>query len=188
MASFEMSSLQSNSYQVKSSQAEIRSPYKFRKGLRERDFSIGFGSDITTKRFGKRTEVDMIQALPRWGRFRNATQEFLWEVPLTVFTKPGTSVAGGVNLMFRQHLLSNRRFSPFVEIGPGLTLTSLKTRELGGAFQFSAQGGAGIRAALSERSDMVVGARWYHLSNAGLRSPNTGLNNYLITVGYSRLY
>lgn len=152
LATFEISNLNG---------ARIRSPYKMRKGQRERDISIGYGSKINIECLRDREEVDMIQVLPRQGRFRNSTQEILWEVPLTVFTKPETNFLGGVTLMFRQHLSSNRRFAPFVEFGPGLTYTNLKTRDLGGSFQISLQGGAGIRTALSEKSDLVVGARWF---------------------------
>ena len=168
--------------------AHVTSPYVFHEGLRERDFSIGFGSKIGISSLHDRERVDMFQVLPRWGRFRNSSQEILWEVPITLFTRPDTSFLGGVTLMFRQHLSRNRHFAPYVEFGPGLTVTNLKTRDLGGSFQYSLQGGVGVRTSLSEDSDLVIGARWFHLSNGGVRAPNRGLNNYLITVGYSKLY
>lgn len=165
-------------------------PYRLRRALRERDISIGYGRQIPVSRFDGRTDVALFQVIPRWGRFRDERQEFLWEVPLTLATDPKTAYAAGLTLMYRYHFSSNRRFAPFVEIGPGFVLTNLndKIEEIGGHFQFSAQAGIGVRTALSESSDLVLSARWLHLSNAGTRSPNTGLNNYLVTAGYSRLF
>jgi opacity protein-like surface antigen len=163
------------------------SPDRLRKALRERGFSLGFGQKMPLERFDYRTDTTMFQFIPSKGRFRNAKQEFIWEAPLVVFTKPHTDFVAGLTLMFRQHLTSNRRLAPYVEFGVGANLTDLDVREIGGRFQFSLQGGVGIRKAIGKNSDLKVGVRWYHLSNAGTDSPNTGLNNYLITVGYSHL-
>jgi opacity protein-like surface antigen len=140
--------------------------------------------------FDRRTQSTLVQLLPRWGRFRDERQEFLWEVPVTVALRPGTAYAVGISLMYRYHFSPNRRFAPFAEIGSGVVVTNFndKIKELGGSFQFSPQAGLGVRTALSERSDLVLSARWFHLSNAGLRKPNAGLNDYLITAGYSRLF
>jgi hypothetical protein len=163
------------------------SSVRLHRGLRERGVSFGFGQKIPYNRFDVRTDTTMFQVIPSKGRFRNATQEILWEAPLVVFTKPHTDFLAGLNLMFRQHLTSNRNFAPYLELGAGVNLTDLDVREVGGRFQFSLQGGVGVRKAIGKDSDLTVGLRWYHLSNAGLDVPNTGLNNYLVTVGYSHL-
>lgn len=167
---------------------EIAEPRRLRKALRERGLSVGFGEKLPFSRFNGRSDVHQFQAIPYWGRFRNETQEFLWEVPLTYFTEPEKAFGAGVNLIFRQHLTGNRRFSPFVEIGPGLMLTNLNTGEISGSFQFTLQTGVGFRAALSDHSDLLLSARWYHVSNGGISEPNTGLNQSLFSVGYSRLF
>jgi Lipid A 3-O-deacylase (PagL). len=165
-------------------------PYRLRRGLRERDFSVGYGKKIQISRFKERTKVTMYQLLPRWGRFKDDRQEFIWELPITYFSKPETAYAAGLSLMYRYHFSSNRRFAPFVEAGSGFVFTNLddKIDELTGGFQFSPQAGIGIRSALSPSSDLIVSARWFHLSNAGTRTPNVGLNNYMITAGYSKLF
>lgn len=165
-------------------------PYRLHRALRERDFSIGYGRKIPISRFKPRTKVTMYQLLPRWGRFRDDRQEFLWEFPITYVSKPESAYAAGVTLMYRYHFSSNRHFAPFVEAGSGFVFTNLdnKIRELNGGFQFSPQAGIGFRSAISPSSDLVFSARWFHLSNAGTRKPNIGLNNYLITAGYSKLF
>lgn len=161
---------------------------RFHKGLRERGLSLGYGQKLPFGRFESRTDNMMFQFIPFKGRFRNSTQEFLWEAPIAVFTKPNTDFLAGLSIIFRQYLTSTRRFAPYVEFGVGATLTDLEVREVGGRFQFSLQGGAGIRTSLNNKTDLTIGARWYHLSNAGIMRPNTGFNDYLVTVGASRLF
>jgi hypothetical protein len=164
-------------------------PGRFRKALRERDFSVGFGKRFPLSRFKERTNVEIFQLLPRWGRFRNSHQEFLWEVPLTYASNPESAYAAGLTLMFRHHFSSNRSFAPFIEIGSGFVFTNFdKFPEVGGGFQFTPQAGFGFRKSISKSGDLVASARIFHMSNGGLRRPNTGLNNYLITLGYSKLF
>ncbi len=50
-------------------------PYRLRRGLRERDFSVGYGKKIQISRFKERTKVTMYQLLPRWGRFKDDRQD-----------------------------------------------------------------------------------------------------------------
>jgi hypothetical protein len=169
--------------------AEEAKPGRFRKALRERDLSVGFGKRFPLSRFKDRTNVEIFQLLPRWGRFRNDHQEFLWEVPLTYASNPESAYAAGLTLMFRHHFSSRRSFAPFIEIGSGIVLTNFdKFPEVGGSFQFIPQAGIGFRKSISKSGDLVASARIFHMSNGGLRRPNTGLNNYLITVGYSKLF
>ena len=170
--------------------AEKEKSRRFHKALRERDLSIGYGRKINASRFNGRTDVEMYQLLPRWGRFRNDNQEFLWEVPITYATSPDNAYAAGLTLMFRHHFSSSRNFAPFVEIGSGIAFTNFddKFKEVSGSFQFTPQAGIGFRKSFGKSGDLVASARFFHMSNAGLKAPNTGLNNYLITVGYSKLF
>jgi hypothetical protein len=162
---------------------------RFHKGVRERDLSIGFGAkpNFILK---DRSDVSLLQFTPRWGRFRDEHQEWLWEVPITYFYQPDDAYAVGVNLMLRQHFGNGSDFVPFVEAGGGFVLTNFnrKIPELNGSFQFSPQVGIGVRKKLGRDHDLVVAVRLYHLSNANTKAPNIGLNTYLITVGYSRLF
>jgi hypothetical protein len=50
------------------------------------------------------------------------------------------------------------------------------------------QAGLGLRVRVGGRESLTLGLRLYHLSNGGLREPNTSLNNALVTVGYSVFY
>jgi hypothetical protein len=163
---------------------------RLHRALRERDVSVAYGRRVPLDRFDDLTNVELFQVIPRWGRMHNSTMEFLWEVPLMYANEPEKAYGAGLTLMMRQYLSSSRGFNPFVEIGAGVMLTNLddKIDELGGHFQFSPQAGVGFRSPLSKRGDLVAALRWFHLSNAGMRRPNTGLNNYLLTLGYARWF
>jgi lipid A 3-O-deacylase PagL len=161
----------------------------FYRGLRERDFSAGYGFKIKLDRFEGRTNVPFYTMMARFGRFQTARRELLLEIPFTVFQEPDeTTFGGGANAILRQHLTSGGKVVPFAELGAGGFLTNLDVKEVGGVFQFSLQGGLGLRYALEKNRGIVLTARWYHLSNGGLRSPNTGFNNGQVTLGYSILY
>ncbi|WP_137888808.1 acyloxyacyl hydrolase [Pseudomonas sp. 2FE] len=67
---------------------------------------------------------------------------------------------------------------PYVEAGIGVALfanTEVEDKQLGSAFQFEDRIGAGLRFAGQE-----VGIRAMHYSNAGLQSPNDGVETYTL--------
>ena len=162
----------------------------FHRGLRERGIFVSYGKKIPINRFETRTDVTVYQVVPHWGRFRNSRQEISWELPLIYASSPHHAYAFGPTLMGRQYLSDNKSFAPFLELGCGIVYTNFNEKfgELGGHFQFSPQGGIGARTKISKNGDLVYGVRWFHFSNAGLDSPNTGLNNYLFNIGYSQLF
>ena len=175
---------------VEESSKDSTRDYQLRKAVRERGFSLGYGRRFPISSLSERTDVSLFQFTPRWGRMHDKRQEWSWEIPLTYASEPGSAWAAGVSLMYRYHFSSNRRLAPFIEAGSGFVLTNLdnKIPELGDHFQFATQAGTGVRAALSRNSDLIYSVRWYHLSNAGIDSPNIGLNNYIVALGYSRVY
>jgi lipid A 3-O-deacylase PagL len=75
---------------------------------------------------------------------------------------------------------------PFFEGGEGLLYTSLSHINIGGHFQFSSQIGGGIHLFFTHQDAVTIGGRYRHISNAGIRSPNSGLNTYFLTLGWSR--
>lgn len=88
--------------------------------------------------------------------------------------------------MLRWQQEAKDRLSPFVEGGVGLhwlsedSITSL--RELSGHLQFGSVAGTGLR--FGGRHEYEVGYRVQHLSNAGLRQPNSGINLHSIRLQY----
>jgi len=71
---------------------------------------------------------------------------------------------------------NGERFKPYIEGGIGIALFSasrVEKQKLGTAFQFEDRLGAGVRFA-----GQALGVRFWHYSNAGLKSANDGINAY----------
>jgi opacity protein-like surface antigen len=76
--------------------------------------------------------------------------------------------------------------APFVEAGVGAHLfseTAVSTvRHFGTSFQFGSHIGAGLR--FGPRHAYDISYRYQHLSNAGIKQPNNGINFQLLRFGY----
>ena len=71
---------------------------------------------------------------------------------------------------------AGERFKPYIEAGIGIAAfssTELEDNDLGSSVQFEDRLGFGVRFAGQE-----VGVRALHYSNAGLKKPNDGVENY----------
>ena len=71
---------------------------------------------------------------------------------------------------------AGERFKPYIEAGIGIAAfssTELEDNDLGSSVQFEDRLGFGVRFAGQE-----VGVRALHYSNAGLKNPNDGVENY----------
>jgi len=73
-------------------------------------------------------------------------------------------------------------FVPFIEGGEGIVLTTLDEMNLGGPFEFSSQGGGGIQWFFSRQYALTLDARYRHISNAGIKDQNSGLNTLFIGI------
>jgi hypothetical protein len=80
------------------------------------------------------------------------------------------------------------RLHPYLDGGGGGVWTDLAGRvpEVPGQFNFLVWCGAGISWTVTPQWSLTAGARFYHISNAGTRQPNSGLNFYLPFVGITR--
>ena len=76
--------------------------------------------------------------------------------------------------------------SPYTEAGIGahlLTDTRLGRQQYSTAFQFGSVIGLGI--GFGNRGQYQLGYRYQHISNAGIKTPNDGLNLHLLRLAYS---
>ena len=85
---------------------------------------------------------------------------------------------------FQENTISG--LSPYAELAVGfhfLSTTSVGTeRRFGSSFQFGDHIGAGVRFGDKGRYD--IGYRYQHLSNAGIKEPNQGINFHLLRLQY----
>ncbi|MFO7820857.1 MAG: acyloxyacyl hydrolase [Lentisphaeria bacterium] len=100
---------------------------------------------------------------------------------------PGNSPEVGCGFMLRFNLpVIKDRMAWFVEGGVGPIYLGEDTEEQGGHFNFIDQAGGGLSLKLNKRLSAEVAYRFRHVSNAGLDSPNSGINGntYLLALNW----
>lgn len=87
-------------------------------------------------------------------------------------TQDGPNVlAGGGDLLLRNHMIRGKGWSLFSDVGLGLMEANHRLPEGGTHFNFTTQAGLGLTFQLSERVDLLSGVRYFHLSNARMQGP-----------------
>jgi lipid A 3-O-deacylase len=91
----------------------------------------------------------------------------------------------GITPGLRYNFITGTRLVPFVHAGVGATLTDIRAPDLGSTFEFNLQAGTGLQCFFRENAAFTVQYRFIHISNAGIRQPNQGLNAHAVFVGVS---
>jgi hypothetical protein len=101
-------------------------------------------------------------------------------------TQDGNDVTGGgANLLLRTNLLNTSAFSGFIDFGPGIVQTNHRFPEGGTDFNFYFKTGFGAEIHLSNRTDLLTGIRYLHVSNARIDGParNPSINTIEAYLG-----
>lgn len=72
---------------------------------------------------------------------------------------------------------------PFTMAGIGAMYTGLQGINLAGPFEFASFGSVGLRVFLTDQLALSFSYRYRHISNAGLKDPNRGLNTQFVLIG-----
>lgn len=96
---------------------------------------------------------------------------------------PESAYLVGLTPTVRYHFLPGARLSPFVDAGAGVTATDIGHPDLSTAFEFNLQAGAGLHWFWRQNVALTFETRYIHLSNAGLDTPNLGVNSFLFSGG-----
>ncbi|MDZ4831912.1 MAG: acyloxyacyl hydrolase [Phycisphaerae bacterium] len=91
--------------------------------------------------------------------------------------QPGDDAGGGgLALVIRWHFLDYETWSLYADLGIGILATTTDVPPDSTQFVFTPRAGVGASFALSEDTRLLVGARWFHISNAQTASNNPGIN------------
>lgn len=102
--------------------------------------------------------------------------------------RPDSGVETGIGIFIRTHVPVTPSVTLVPEAGSGPVYLGIDTREQGdAAFNFLSQFGLGVQVALDRNSALTIGYRFRHLSNAGTRQPNDGINTDAVVISYSLL-
>jgi lipid A 3-O-deacylase len=167
-----------------------------RNGARQMAFVMGPG--FGTHALGSKQRHDLAMTAIQYSRVMSdligedrwyrGNAELVYEAFGGTRESPDRRTVVGVLPMLRYSFATGSRWVPFVNGGVGGAYTDIRHPDLSGGLQFTVQVGAGGHYFLSEERALTLQYRWFHLSNAGIRSPNSGLNTHLFFAGMSWLF
>jgi hypothetical protein len=91
----------------------------------------------------------------------------------------------GVSVMLRWHFLRYDSWTLYADLGIGLVYASSPVPPDGSRLDFTPQAGIGCSIALDERTRLLLGIGWYHLSNARTTATNFGIDALAVTARVS---
>jgi len=107
-------------------------------------------------------------------------------IPAYAIFQPGDNSYGvAVTPLLLKYNFSHRaRVAPYVEAGGGLLFTNHDVPFGTNSVNFTPQVALGLQFFVRQKRSINVAARYVHLSNAGLATPNPGINTVQFTIGY----
>lgn len=91
----------------------------------------------------------------------------------------GNVWGGGATLLFRWHFINTDTWSLYGDAGCGVIGTTAPAPSNGTSFNFTPQVGGGVSFAIADDVRLMIGARWYHISNANTGESNPGRNSLM---------
>ncbi len=96
-----------------------------------------------------------------------------------------TSYAGGLDpFVLKWNFTSGRKVAPYLEFGGGVLLSLDDIPPGANNVNFMPQASFGVQIFTREKRAVSVAAKYVHISNAGLATPNPGINTVQFSVGY----
>jgi hypothetical protein len=102
--------------------------------------------------------------------------------------KPHASYLVALNPGLRYHFRTGTRFVPFVGGSFGVALSDIDDADATGKFQFNQQIGGGMRYFFDTDKAVTFDYAFWHVSNAGIREPNDGVNTHVFSLGVAWLF
>ncbi len=154
-------------------------------------FSVPGGTQNTNTavfgfRFGKVVTADHLGSFVR-GNFEWSADVmpvyYIWQ------PAPGVNTYGGgfnpVNLTW--NFTNSEKVVPYVELGGGVLFSDNDVPANTNKTNFLTHAALGFRFFVREKHAVAVSTRYEHISNAGLATPNPGINTVQFTLGWNWL-
>jgi lipid A 3-O-deacylase len=130
------------------------------------------------------SDIQFVSFYPQIGWFVTRRLELYGEGTMHVYWAPSPAVLSGVTgIGGRVHFWSDRSWTPYVFLSGGLAWTSLDVIEVDRVFNFQVAWGAGLRQITRRGPGWMFEFRNHHISNAGTRGENLGVNAATVVVG-----
>jgi lipid A 3-O-deacylase len=146
----------------------------------------GSTSDIGVWNLGARygwVLTDPIAPGPLRGRFEYAVDV----TPVFLLTqRTGTAYGFGLNpVALKWNFAGRRGVTPYVELSGGTLFSNTQVPPGTSRVNFTTSGAAGVHF-LRNNYNWSAEVRFMHISNAGLATPNPGINTIQVRVGFGR--
>ena len=107
-------------------------------------------------------------------------------IPAYLLVFPGqTSYAGGFDpIILKWNFTSGSKVAPYLELGGGVLVSFDDVPPGTNTVNFMPQASFGVQIFTREKRAVSVAAKYVHISNAGLATPNPGINTLQFSVGY----
>jgi opacity protein-like surface antigen len=165
----------------------------FRKGAFEVGGAIGTGLGMQVLQSAEAHDFALSKIHFGWmftdvlggDRWYRGNLELMGELFAGAQYRPDIDYLVGALPVLRYNLATRSRWVPFVDGGAGISATSIRGTDLSTTFEYNLQGGGGSHYFVSDNVAVTLQYRWLHLSNAGIKFPNLGLNTSTIYLGVS---
>jgi len=106
-------------------------------------------------------------------------------IPLYLVHTGDTRYAAGFNpIILKWNFTSGRRVAPYAEFGGGILFSKHNIPPGTNDVNFMPQASVGLQFLTHNSRAVVVSAKYLHISNAGLATPNPGINTLQFAIGY----
>jgi hypothetical protein len=135
--------------------------------------------------YGKATtDIQFVGFYPQMGWFVADWLELYGEGTAHLYFQPRLDVlVGVVGIGGRHHFLRDRRWSPYYTLTGGMVWTSLDVPEVDRVWNFQVVWGAGVKRITRRGPGLMFEFRNHHISNAGTRGENLGVNAAMVIAG-----
>jgi hypothetical protein len=118
------------------------------------------------------------------GRFEYAVEA----VPAFVVIQPkDTAFGAGVNPLTMKWIFATREdLAPYLELNGGTLFTNHEVPAGTSQINFTSSAAFGLHILRSHA--WSIEARYMHISNAGLTSPNPGINTFQVRIGFGKFF
>jgi hypothetical protein len=110
--------------------------------------------------------------------------QFQLEPYISYVSHPDSNVEFGNSFFLKVGLLpKTSKIQPYIKVGTGMAYMTQHTQEQGTQFNFISTGALGAHYFFKKNVALTIEGRMRHLSNCGIDSPNSGINNYSVLSG-----
>jgi len=106
-------------------------------------------------------------------------------IPIYLVHTGDTRFGAGFNpIILKWNFTSGRHVAPYAEFGGGILFSKDSIPPGTNNVNFMPQASVGLQFLTSNNHAVVVSAKYVHISNAGLATPNPGINTLQFAIGY----